>query len=338
MRMKLIPKHQNSNGKITVQNDENEFVSNSTLIDKDVKEKSQSDLSREEKAKDFLKKWYSNDTTRQKFNENAVYQKVNAVFDPETGELSDYFDNEYYKQNENQKEEDIKKEYTLDKTNAILDDNFETYTKMPRYIYNGNKGKYQNFVNQQFSDDDLLMGFFSRNAADDTNLHLSEIYTLKGDPIIAYRNPNDKDFDNIAVHEGTHALRTSDYLDAKISNILKEYSDSDKSDSDELKQYKEYMNDPHEIYSRLMELRFNLGLQPQDRNWTVESFKKFLDEKKERRNIFENSQLGIYKDGLIRLLNEVASNDSQQDVKNKLPETYYAKRGKKLLKKLCKKP
>ena len=106
------------------------------------------------------------------------------------------------------------------------------------------------------------------------------------------------------IHERTHAMNASPQHDA-ISKIITKSED-------------EYLDNPKEIYARLMQYRYNNELKPTD---IID--KNYLNKNREK---LKKLELDRYKDEeLIRLFNEVAQNDMN---KNNLDAIrFYGKNG-----------
>lgn len=131
------------------------------------------------------------------------------------------------------------------------------------------------------------------------------------------------------IHERTHIMSANspqldyiqklkgatDYLDRNFTSWLKDITTSTKG----YKSFQEYLDDPTEIYSRLMELRYDNNIDPK-KIWTLKDIKEL------RKNVKDHRIFSRYSDEFIlKLFNEVAQNNNNQD-----NITLYAKYGTKL--------
>lgn len=141
-----------------------------------------------------------------------------------------------------------------------------------------------------------------------------------GKQYVSYNYGNGPDFirgiQSTKVHERTHALNAY-AQESAIDNILSKANSISKNYSWD---YTKYLTKPTEVYSRLMEYRFNNKLTPDQ---VID--KKYLEE---NRSNLRNHYLDVFDDDtLLRLFNEVADNGSQQTG----TENLYARRGAKLI-------
>lgn len=132
------------------------------------------------------------------------------------------------------------------------------------------------------------------------------------------------DVKSVGIHEKTHALVAEPQM-SKINDILGKKPD----ESDFLinhpkltnyrEDYDQYYDNPNEIYSRLMQFRYENDLQPGDK-YTIEDIKTLRNGAKDN-NLFKR-----YSDEeMLRLLNEVAYNDTK--VQNDYSSQYLANGG-----------
>lgn len=139
-------------------------------------------------------------------------------------------------------------------------------------------------------------------------------------------DPNKENIDDAMIHERTHAfnhsLRRNIYtkhyyplspIEYKVEDIMSKWYNENAVD--------EYWDSPREIYARLMEMRYRLGLDPK-KKVTLDDIKKWREDK-----VLKQYEMGVYDDDtLIKLFNEVADNTKQNE------EINYVKRGSKLIK------
>lgn len=156
---------------------------------------------------------------------------------------------------------------------------------------------------------------------------------------ISYNDEKPFTYMNTRVHERTHSLfgnvldsnkkpqikhigsfNPSKHLDRSFVYWLNERT----NDLDKFKwnYWSNYYDDPDEIYSRLMEFRYENNLDPK-KVWTKDDIKAL----RQNRKIKDFDLLERYDDEFIlRLFNEVAQNSATQD-----NQSTYAKRGIKLV-------
>ena len=118
------------------------------------------------------------------------------------------------------------------------------------------------------------------------------------------------------LHERTHALQATPQKQA-IQQLLDagDYLQEGQTPDD-------YYDNPSEIYSRLMEFRLNSNINPEDRfNNRLDIFNKAVDPNYRKESFEEFKQTGDYRnligryktDFLLKLLNDVAQNDMNND-------------------------
>lgn len=121
---------------------------------------------------------------------------------------------------------------------------------------------------------------------------------------------------NTMLHERTHALQATPQKRA-IQQLLDagDYLQEGQTPDD-------YYDNPSEIYSRLMEFRLNSNINPEDRfNNRMDILNKAIDPNYRKESFEEFKQTGDYKnligryktDFLLKLLNDVAQNDMNND-------------------------
>lgn len=86
--------------------------------------------------------------------------------------------------------------------------------------------------------------------------------------------------------------------------------------------WRQYLTDPKEIYSRLMEIRYMNNIDPKH-IWTLDEVKRLRKSKNVKDKYFFSK---FSDDFILKLFNEVAQNNKQQDT-----STNYAKNGIKLI-------
>lgn len=131
------------------------------------------------------------------------------------------------------------------------------------------------------------------------------------------------------IHERTHIMSANgpqleyiqklkdnfDYLDRDIISWIKDKTTSTKHH----KSFQDYLDEPTEIYSRLMQLRYDNNINPK-KIWTLDDIKKL------RKNVKDYRIFSRYSDEFIlKLFNEVAQNNQ-----NSSEQPLYAKSGTKL--------